>query len=53
MFEQDINGGRRIDCYQRTSHILASVRLVNDGMPGGPPWTSVNMESNLKNDCDC
>jgi len=28
----------------------ARVRLVKDGIPGGPPCISVNMDSNLKNE---
>ena len=36
-----------------TSQILAKVKLVNDGKPGGLSWTSVNIDNSLKNDCDC
>lgn len=31
----------------------ARVRLVKDGIPGGPPCISVNIDSNLKNEWDC
>ena len=31
----------------------ASVRLVNDGIPGGPPCISVNIDNSLKKECDC
>ena len=30
-----------------------SVRLVKDGIPGGPPCISVSNDSNLKNEWDC
>lgn len=31
----------------------ARVRLVKDGIPGGPPCISVNIDNNLKNEWDC